>query len=82
MTDQPMISCEEALHMLATYLDGELPATDAQNVAHHLDRCRSCFSRAEFERRLKGELMTLGNAPVRPDFERRIRALISNFDPS
>jgi anti-sigma factor RsiW len=82
MTNQPMISCEEALRELAAYLDDELSATHAQSVAQHLDRCRSCYSRAEFERRLKGELSTLGKMPVQSDFEQRIRALISSFDPS
>ncbi|MEX2153981.1 MAG: anti-sigma factor [Gemmatimonadaceae bacterium] len=79
MTDQKIMSCEEALRLLAAHIDGELDAADQDDVEHHIERCRSCFSRAEFERRLKGQLTALREEPVRPTFETRIRALIDRF---
>jgi anti-sigma factor RsiW len=79
MSETDAMTCEEALRLLAEHLDGEL--ADAQNTAveQHLARCRSCFSRAEFERRLKARLVTLRNQPLETTFEERIRSLIGQF---
>jgi hypothetical protein len=46
---------------------------------HHLERCRSCFSRLEFEKRLKAHTADLGHEPVSEDLERRVRALLDSF---
>ncbi|MGQ0714826.1 MAG: anti-sigma factor family protein [Gemmatimonadaceae bacterium] len=79
MTDPTMMACEDALRQLATYLDGELDDARRHDLDGHLARCRSCFSRAEFERRLKEQLVTVGKQPVDQRFESRIRALIDKF---
>lgn len=76
MTGQHTIGCDEALRLLAEYLAHELDDGAAGDVATHLERCRSCYSRAEFERRLKSQLGTVGTAPVPPSLERRIRLLL------
>ena len=79
MSEAKIITCEEALRLLAEYLDGELGGAHRHDVEKHLARCRSCFSRAEFETRLKAQLSQLKQLPVQPKFEERIRALISRF---
>ena len=73
------INCEEALRRLAEYLDGELNSDDAKGVAGHLETCRSCYSRAEFERLLKSRVGELRSCESGPEFERRIRTLIREF---
>ena len=74
-----VLTCEEALRFLAAHLDGELgPGTDRQ-VEEHLARCRACFSRADFERRLKERLAALGQATVRPEFAERMHRLMRAF---
>jgi anti-sigma factor RsiW len=80
MTDPTIIPCEEALRLLAAHLDGELDADTNEDMERHLTRCRSCFSRAEFERGLKSELAALRGQPVRSAFEERIRGLIDRFN--
>lgn len=70
------IDCEEALRRLAKYLDGELGDQEHAAVRRHLETCRSCWSRAEFERRLRTRLGELREGEVSADFERRIRQLI------
>ena len=82
MTDSKIIPCEEALRMLASHLDGELEQDKTEDMERHLARCRSCFSRAEFERGLKSELAALRDQPVRSSFEERIRTLIDRFNVS
>lgn len=74
-----MTSCEEALRMLAGYLDGELEPDAAQTVSRHIETCRSCYSRAEFERGLKMQLAELSSCEMGPDFEARIRTIIGKF---
>lgn len=78
MSDRPIRRCEDALRLLAQYLDHELSDGDHAAVAQHLQTCRSCFSRAEFERRLKGELAGLGASEVSPALQDRIRALVGD----
>jgi anti-sigma factor (TIGR02949 family) len=79
MSETKVISCDEALRLLAEHLDGELDGTRREEVDKHLARCRSCFSRAEFEQRLKARLGALRRQPVESPFEERIRALIGQF---
>ena len=79
MSDSTTIDCEEAVRLLAAFLDDELPAGARAGVDRHLERCRSCFSRAEFERRLKAEIASLGREEVTPRFEERIRRLLADF---
>ncbi len=73
------IGCEEALRRLFDYLDRELDTTHHAEMEQHLRTCRACFSRAEFERRLKAQLAGAGREQPSPDFERRIRKLLGNF---
>jgi anti-sigma factor (TIGR02949 family) len=79
MSTPPTVDCESVIRVLFTYLDGELVEEERQGVDEHLARCRSCFSRAEFERRLKAHLGELGRERVPPPFEERVRSLIGQF---
>jgi anti-sigma factor (TIGR02949 family) len=77
MNEREEIGCEEALRRLATYLDRELGEDASSDVERHLEKCRSCFSRAEFERRLKERIRReLQIADVPEAYERRIRSLL------
>lgn len=80
MNDADLPRCEEVLRVLFDYVDGELAGLDQQRVASHLERCRSCFSRAEFEQRLKGHATELAKEPVPPALTERVRTLIAGFN--
>ena len=79
MSDPRFLDCEEVLRVIFAYVDGELAAMDHARVEAHLERCRGCFSRAEFERRLKGHMASLASERVTPAFEHRIRSLIDGL---
>lgn len=79
MSEQP-ISCQEALRLLADYVDRELQPEAHESVRHHLEACRACFSRAEFERGLKARLAALRTHEVDDAFERRIVKLLDGFE--
>jgi len=79
MNEVHMIACEEALRRLAEYVDAELQGTSLREMEQHLERCRSCFSRVEFEKRLRTCTANLRQEPVTPELEGRIRALVDTF---
>lgn len=79
MSDPKPVNCEEALRQLAAFLDDELHADTREGIERHLEMCRSCFSRAEFERRLKGKIGRLGREEISPGFEQRVRQLLASF---
>jgi anti-sigma factor (TIGR02949 family) len=78
MSESTNMQCEDALRLLAQYLDRELSDGEHAEVERHLTTCRSCFSRAEFERRLKGELAALSATDVPTALQDRIRALLDS----
>ena len=79
MTKLKTIGCEEALKHLLAYLDQEVGAVKHREVERHLEICRTCFSRAEFEQSLKTRLREAGRGTVRASFEKRIKTLFGRF---
>lgn len=69
------MGCLEAIETLYAWLDDELG--DAKNMArfeHHLEHCKSCYSRAELERTLTEHIRRAAavkahedDGPVAPD---------------
>jgi mycothiol system anti-sigma-R factor len=49
----PSVNCEEAVHELYVYLDGELTAERREEIRVHLDWCGPCGGAAEFEAELR-----------------------------
>jgi mycothiol system anti-sigma-R factor len=47
------LDCEEAVHELYTYLDGELTEERREVIRVHLDFCGPCGGAAEFEAELR-----------------------------
>lgn len=64
---QPMMSCEEALEALFEYLDGELDTMDTARIEKHLEICKACYPRAEFERSFLEALERARNAQTAPN---------------
>lgn len=73
------IDCEQALWQLYVYLDRELGDDEQVAMRRHLESCRSCFSRMEFERRLKERLRGLRDEGPSKRVEDRIRKLLQRF---
>jgi mycothiol system anti-sigma-R factor len=48
-----MSDCNDALHQLYTYLDGELTADRRSVIQHHLDHCQPCAEPYDFEAELR-----------------------------
>lgn len=74
------VGCLEVLEMLYAYIDGELddPDTIAQ-LEHHMGHCRSCFSRAEFERALVRHVRKKEATRAPDSLKNRMEELIEKF---
>jgi len=73
------IDCEQALKQIFEYIDHELHESDHHAMEHHLHTCKSCFSRVEFEQRLKEKVGELRKEESSSELEIRIRNLIKTF---
>jgi anti-sigma factor (TIGR02949 family) len=79
MPETDDIGCDLALERLLEFLDHELSDSERDGVEQHLRTCRSCFSRMEFESRLKRRLSALSTDEAPSAARDRIRDLIKRF---
>ena len=73
------IDCEQALKQVFEYVDRELGETEHEAMHRHLQTCKSCFSRVEFERRLKDKLAALREEKATPEMSERVKGLLKSF---
>lgn len=73
------LDCEEVIDHLFDYLNRELDTETLAAIDRHIELCRGCFSRAEFERRLRARLAETGEAEAPESLRRRARSIIERF---
>lgn len=73
------MTCEELLRHLVSYLDRETDPHTAADIERHLEECRGCFSRAEFERQIKASVREAGDRSAPARLRARIKDLIEKF---
>lgn len=73
------ITCEEVIEQIFDFLDRELDHEVSGRIDAHLARCRDCFTRAEFERRLRERVRATSEAEAPEGLQRRIRAMLDAF---
>lgn len=78
MTQQEL-TCEQALRHLFEFIDHELEPAERDAMQHHLSTCRSCYSRMDFERRLKQKLGELRRDEPLQDASERMKRLLESF---
>jgi anti-sigma factor (TIGR02949 family) len=79
VTKQQQIDCEQALEQILEYVDHELGENERTALEHHLHTCKSCFSRMDFERRLKEKVAALREEKVSSAISERIKGLLDSF---
>lgn len=74
------IGCLEAIDGLYAYIDGEMddPETLAK-FEHHLEHCRSCYTRREMEAAISKRIRKVGKGDVPEKLQGRLRALIDRL---
>jgi anti-sigma factor (TIGR02949 family) len=73
------MTCDEVLKHLVPYLDREIDRETAAEIDRHLESCRGCLSRAEFERQLKAQLRAAGARSAPGTLRARIRQIVDKF---
>jgi anti-sigma factor (TIGR02949 family) len=77
MNDVKAISCEEAISKLLEYLDRECDGHSHAEIDKHLSVCQACYSRMEFETRLRSQLKQAGTQQVPDSLKGRIDQLFA-----
>lgn len=73
------ITCEEVMERLFELLDGELEHGLSDRIHDHLERCRDCFTRAEFEKRLRARINEAAEVEAPERLRRRLRRVVDEF---
>lgn len=74
------IGCLKAIEMFHAYFDGEIDnPEDIADFEAHLEHCRSCFSRSEFEKLMTRRLKETAGERAPESLRKRLRILMDNF---
>ena len=73
------LSCEEVLSKLYLYLDQEVDTPTRADLEAHIDSCRECFSRAEFENALRNKVASTAELEPPAEVKERLESLIKMF---
>jgi len=73
------MDCEQVLKLVLQFIDRELEGDEHAELERHLESCRSCYSRVEFERRLKGRLHDLSHEDAPAALQDKVLKLIKGF---
>jgi len=73
------MSCEEVIAHLFAYLDDEADPEKRSYIERHLEECRACFSRAEFEKSLRAKVSQLGDKEAPATLRQRVKSLLDQF---
>ena len=74
------IGCLRAIEAFYAYLDGELD--DPESIAefeHHMEHCRSCFSRVEMEKALSERMRRSAKKASPEALRERVGKLMEKF---
>lgn len=66
-------SCGEVTEILEAFLDGDLPAAEAERVRAHLERCPSCAAELDLAAAIQRELRALPQLDCPPEVMERVR---------
>jgi anti-sigma factor (TIGR02949 family) len=72
------VDCEEAVHRLYHYLDGELTPDRREVIRLHLDACHHCLEAFEFEFVLRRTIANRCREEVPPALIARVAAAIAH----
>lgn len=73
------IDCDEVMRQLFDFLDGEVDIAAQDEIHQHIEDCRSCFSRVEFERQLKSRVRGASKDTAPGSLQRRVADLMKDL---
>lgn len=79
MGDENKMRCEDVVANLLDYLDHEAGSQFERGIARHLEECRSCCSRADFELALRKRIGEAVPQELPETLRMRIGKIINEF---
>jgi mycothiol system anti-sigma-R factor len=73
-----VVDCEESIHSLYHYLDGELTEERRRELQTHLDHCAPCVAKYEFEAELRRVIADRCKDHVPDELRRRVANAIDH----
>jgi anti-sigma factor (TIGR02949 family) len=74
-----MLDCQAVIDRLFDYIDGELTEENKLALKNHLDLCKQCFDRIQFEFILREKMKNKTHVCCPEKLRRRIQILIEQF---
>jgi len=79
-TERHDIGCLQAIEAFYAYLDGELEnPQEIVEFEHHMEHCRSCYSRKEIESLLTTRMRKSSKSEAPGSLQGRLRDLMQEF---
>lgn len=75
------MDCDDAIHRVYHYLDGELTVWKRRAIARHLDDCPPCAEGFEFEIEIRRVIALRCQEEAPPELRRRIAEAIGHPPP-
>jgi anti-sigma factor (TIGR02949 family) len=79
MGDETKMRCEDVVANLLDYLDHEAGNQLGRGIARHLEECRSCCSRADFELALRNRIGEAVPQEVPEKLRARLNKIFDQF---
>jgi anti-sigma factor (TIGR02949 family) len=74
------IDCLEAFDYLYAYLNNEIANhVELANIEHHLSHCKSCYSRAQMERKIDQRMKENGKDKTPSSLQNRLRSIMDDL---
>lgn len=70
------IDCSKVMAQLYEYIDGELDEETIERIREHLEKCKRCYPRYDFETAFLRFLREQGKTQAPPELQRKIFAAI------
>ncbi|HEY3249755.1 MAG TPA: zf-HC2 domain-containing protein [Ignavibacteria bacterium] len=74
------ITCEEALEKMLEYIDGALANVSEKELGQHIETCRGCMKKLDFQLKLKKRLAKVKPITVSKKLNKRLQTILEqNF---
>jgi len=72
------INCEEAAKRFNDFIDNYLRGRSKEELVHHVEGCRHCFERIEFEKLLKKKISSFSGQKI-PNKKSTVKNILSKI---
>lgn len=74
-----MLTCEKVVQSMWEFLDRELTPEGLAELQKHIDLCRACYTRVEFEITLRENIRSKTDHPCPEKLKAKIRQIIELY---